>query len=91
VKAFGGRVIVRPDTISDKTDSGLYIPDTAKRQSQIGTVISVGDGYFQDAKLVQVRLDVGDRVVYGKYAGTDCELEGESLVILNSEEVLAIL
>jgi chaperonin GroES len=70
---------------------GLYIPDTAKEKPQQGEIVAVGPGKYEDGKLAPMTVKVGDRVLYGKYSGTEVTIEGENVLILRESDVLAVL
>ena len=94
VKPLGDRVIVAPDDEDEqRTASGLVIPDTAKEKPQLGSVLAVGPGEWNDEGKERVALDVskGDTVVYSKYAGTELKFEGKEYLILSSRDILAIV
>ena len=90
-KPLGDRIAVRPLPADEKTSSGLYIPDTAKEKPQQGTVVAVGPGRTEDGVHVDMNVNEGDRVLYGKYAGTDLTLDGEELLIMKESDVLGRL
>jgi chaperonin GroES len=69
----------------------LYIPDTAKEKPQQGEVIAVGSGRTEDGKRVPMEVKAGDKVLYGKYSGTEVTIEGEQLLILRESDILAIV
>ena len=81
------RVIVKPAKAEEKTAGGIIIPDTAKEKPQRGTVIAAGPGKKDEP----VTVKVGDTVLYGKYSGTEIQLEGEDLLIMRESEILAIV
>ncbi len=85
------RLVVRPSESEETTASGLVIPDTAKEKPQQGEVLAVGPGRRADStgELIPLDVQVGDRVVYSKYGGTEFTLDGEDLLILTSRDVLA--
>src|SRR5207253_5059211 len=85
------RIVVRTSEAEETTVSGLVIPDTAKEKPQQGEVLAVGPGRRaeQTGDLVLVDLAVGDTVVYSKYGGTEINIDGEDLLILNARDVLA--
>jgi len=92
LKPLGDRIVIRPLDPQETTKSGLVVPDTAKEKPQEGKVIAVGTGRLLDdgaVKALEVRN--GDRVLYGKYAGTEVSLEGEDYLILREEDVLAVV
>jgi chaperonin GroES len=87
------RIVVQPLEAEQTTASGLVIPDTAKEKPQEGKVIAVGPGRFDDAGSKRVPMDVkvGDKVLYGKYSGTEVTVDGEQLLILRESDVLAVI
>ena len=87
IKPLADRVIIRPTAAEEVTVAGIIIPDSAKEKPLKGTVLAVGPGTKDEA----MELKVDDVVLYGKYAGTEVELEGEKVLIMRQNEVLAIL
>ena len=87
VRPLADRVLVRPVAAEEKTVGGIIIPDTAKEKPLQGEVLAVGNG----TKDEQMVLKVGDKVLYGKYAGTELELDGEKLLIMRQNDVLAVI
>ena len=87
VKPLADRVIIRPAQAEEVTAAGIIIPDSAKEKPLKGTVIAVGPG----TKDEDMELKDGDTVLYGKYAGTELEIEGDKVLIMRQSEVLAIL
>ena len=87
------RIVVQPLEAEQTTASGLVIPDTAKEKPQEGKVIAVGPGRFDEAGTKRVPMDVkvGDKVLYGKYSGTEVTIDGEQYLILRESDVLAIV
>ncbi len=85
------RVVVRALEETETMRGGLYIPDTAKEKPQEGEVIAVGPGRFEKDKRVPMDVKVGDRVLYGKYSGTEVTIDGEQYLILRESDVLAIV
>ena len=86
------RVIVKQSEAEEKTKSGILLPDSAKEKPTMGKVIAVGPGKLDDkGKPMEVGVRVGDSVYYGKYAGTDVEVEGEKYVILRENDILGVL
>ena len=85
------RIVVRPAEAEEMTVSGLVIPDSAKEKPQQGAVLAVGPGRRseQSGEIIQLDIAVGDTVVYSKYGGTEINIEGEDLLILNARDVLA--
>ena len=87
IKPLADRVLIEPAEAETKTASGLYIPDTAKEKPQRGTVIAVGSGKKDEP----MELKKGDVVLYGKYAGTEINVEGKDYLMMRQSDVLAIL
>jgi len=87
IRPLADRVLVEPAAAEEKTASGLYIPDTAKEKPQKGTVVAVGNGKKDEPLTVQV----GDTVLYGKYAGTELSVEGSDYLIMREADIFAIL
>lgn len=87
IKPLADRVLVRPAAAEEKTIGGIIIPDSAKEKPLKGEVLAVGNG-TKDEEMI---LKVGDTVLYGKYAGTEIEIEGEKLLIMKQSDVLATL
>ena len=86
------RVIVKQSEAEEKTKSGIVLPDTAKEKPTKGKVIAVGPGKLDDkGKPMEIGLRVGDTVYYGKYSGTDIEVDGQKFVILRESDVLGVL
>src|SRR3954470_10274270 len=86
------RVIVKQSEAEEKTKSGILLPDTAKEKPTRGKVIAVGPGRNDDTgKPMEIGLRVGETVYYGKYSGTDIEVNGEKFVILRESDVLGVL
>ena len=87
IKPLADRVLVLPAQAEEKTASGIIIPDTAKEKPQRGKVVAVGNG-TKDEEMI---LKVGDEVLYGKYAGTELENEGEKYLMMRQSDVLAVV
>ncbi|MFH1331411.1 MAG: co-chaperone GroES [Actinomycetota bacterium] len=89
---LGDRVVVKPkEDLEARTKSGLVIPDTAKEKPQLGEVLAVGPGEYQEGKRIPLDVKVGDKVVYSKYGGTEVKLEHEEYLILSSRDLLAVV
>ena len=91
VKPLADRVVVKALEEAETMRGGLYIPDTAKEKPQQGEIIAVGPGRFEKDKRVPMDVKVGDKVLYGKYSGTEVTIEGEQLLILRESDVLAVI
>ncbi|MDR1543115.1 MAG: co-chaperone GroES [Prevotellaceae bacterium] len=87
IKPLADRVLVKPAEAETKTASGIIIPDTAKEKPQRGTVVATGNGTKDEEMLVKVN----DNVLYGKYAGTEIELENEKYLIMRQSDILAVI
>ncbi|RPH30629.1 MAG: co-chaperone GroES [Bacteroidales bacterium] len=87
IKPLADRVLVEPKEAEEKTASGIYIPDTAKEKPQKGTVIAVGPG----TKDVTMEVKVNDVVLYGKYAGTEINVEGKDYLMMKQSDILAVI
>ena len=91
VTPLADRVVIKPLEETEQMRGGLYIPDTAKEKPQQGEIVAVGPGRFEKDNRVPMDVKVGDRVLYGKYSGTEVTLDGEQLLILKESDVLAIV
>ncbi len=87
VKPLADRVLVKPAPIEEKTAGGIIIPDTAKEKPLKGEVVAVGQGTKDEEMVVKE----GDKVLYGKYAGTEIEIDGEAYLIMRQSDILAII
>ena len=87
IKPLADRVLVEPLAAEQKTAGGIIIPDTAKEKPQKGTVIAVGEGKKDEPMTVKV----GDTVLYGKYAGTEINVEGKDYLIMRESDIFAII
>lgn len=87
MKPINDRVVIKPATAEETTKGGIIIPDTAKEKPQRGEVVAVGPG--KDGNLMTVQI--GDTVLYGKYAGQEINFEGEDYLIMREDDVLIIL
>lgn len=87
VKPLADRVLVEPAAAEEKTAGGIFIPDTAKEKPQKGTVVAVGNGKADEPMTVQV----GDQVLYGKFAGTELNIEGKDYLIMRESDLFAIV
>src|ERR1044071_1730471 len=91
VTPLSDRVVVRALEETEQMRGGLFIPDTAKEKPQQGEIIAIGPGKYEDGKLVPMTVKVGDKVLYGKYSGTEVTLDDEQYLILRESEVLAVI
>ena len=93
IKPLADRVIVKPsDEAESKTSGGIIIPDTAKEKPQEGKVVAAGKGKLdENGKTVAMEVKVGDKILYGKYSGTEITVDGKEYMILREEDVLAVV
>jgi chaperonin GroES len=92
VRPLHDRLVVRRIEEKDTVKGGIIIPDTAKEKPQEGEVLAVGNGKVLDnGTKVSLDVKVGDKILFGKYSGTDIKIDGEDVLILREEEVLAVL
>ncbi len=91
VAPLSDRVVVRASEETEQMRGGLFIPDTAKEKPMQGEVLAVGPGRFEKDKRVPMELKVGDKVLYGKYSGTEVTIDNEQLLILREADVLAVI
>jgi len=92
VKPLSDRIVVKPAPAEEKTASGIILPDTAQEKPQIGTIMAVGPGKTSDTgDLVKMSLKKGDKVLYGKYSGTEIAVDGDDVLIMRESDILATL
>ena len=92
LKPLGDRVIVKPIEKKDEVRSGLIIPDTAKEKPQEGEIIAAGKGKIgEDGKLIPMDVKAGDKILYGKYSGTEVKLDGQEYLIMHQDDILGIV
>jgi len=90
LRPLDDRVVVKPVEAEERTAGGIVLPDTAKEKPQRGKVVSIGPGKLLDSgERGNLSVSVGDEVIYGKYSGTDIELEGDEVKILRETDILA--
>ncbi len=92
LRPLGDRVIVKPVEKKDEVRSGLIIPDTAKEKPQEGEIIAAGKGKIgEDGKLIPMDVKAGDKILYGKYSGTEVKLDGQEYLIMHQDDILGIV
>ncbi|MCJ7801591.1 co-chaperone GroES [Candidatus Neomarinimicrobiota bacterium] len=92
LKPLEDRVVVEPKEAEDKTASGIILPDTAQEKPQEATVVAMGPGKASDSgTIVKMTVKVGDKVLYGKYSGTEVTVDGKEYLIMRESDILAIL
>ncbi len=92
IRPLQDRIIVKRIEEETKTAGGIFIPDTAKEKPQQGEIVAVGKGKkTEDGKVIPLDLKVGDKVLFGKYAGTDIKIEGQDLLIMREDDILGVI
>jgi len=92
IRPLGDRLLVKRIEEEDKSKGGIIIPDSAKEKPQEGKVVAVGKGkMLDDGKMVALEVKAGDRILFGKYSGTDVKIEGEEHLIMREDDVLGIV
>ncbi|MBI4387372.1 MAG: co-chaperone GroES [Elusimicrobia bacterium] len=92
IQPLGDRVLVRPVEQKEVKKSGIIIPDTAKEKPQEGEIIAAGKGKVNDeGKVIPIEVKKGDRILFGKYSGTEIEIDGQEHLIMHQEDILGIL
>ncbi len=92
IRPLGDRVVVEPLEAEEKTKGGIILPDTAKEKPQEGKVVAVGKGKVDEkGNLIPMEVKVGDKVLYGKYSGTEVTVDEKQYIILREEDILAIV
>lgn len=91
IKPLGDRVVVKAQEAETQTASGLFIPDTAKEKPMRGTVLAVGPGKTENGTHIAMTVAQGDVVLYGKYAGTELQLDGEDVLVMRESDILGVV
>ena len=91
ITPLSDRVVVKASEDTEQMRGGLYIPDTAKEKPQQGEVLAVGPGRTDDGKKVPMEVKVGDKILYGKYSGTEVTIDLEQVLILRESDILAVI
>ena len=92
LQPLGDRVVIKPMAREEMTKSGIVLPDTAKEKPQEGMILAIGPGAFDaDGKRVAMDVKVGQKVLYGKYAGTEFKIEDDELLIVSQKDILAVV
>jgi chaperonin GroES len=84
-------VLVKPLEVKETKKGGIIIPDTAKEKPQEGEIFAAGKGKYEDGKLVPMELKKGDRVLYGKYSGTEIKIDDQEYLIMHQDDVLGLI
>ena len=92
VRPLHDRILVRRTQEEEKTAGGLFIPDTAKEKPQKGEIVAAGKGRVtEDGKILPLEVKIGDKVLFGKYAGTELKLDGQEYLMMREEDILGII
>ena len=92
IRPLGDRILVKRIEEEDKSKGGIIIPDSAKEKPQEGEVVAVGKGkLLDDGKIAPLELKAGDKILFGKYAGTEVKMEGEEHLIMREDDILGII
>jgi chaperonin GroES len=92
IKPLADRVVVKPAEAEEKTSGGIILPDTAKEKPQEGTIVAAGPGKVSDnGTKVPMEVKTGDKILYGKYSGTEVTIDGEEHLIMRESDILAII
>ena len=92
LKPLGDRVVVKAQEAKEVKKGGIIIPDTAKEKPQEGEIIAVGKGKLNDdGKLIPMDVKVGDKILYGKYSGTEIKMDDQEYLIMNQDDILGII
>jgi len=92
IKPIGEKILVKRLEAEEKTKGGIVLPDTAKEKPKEGKIIALGDGkLLEDGKRAEFQIKKGDRVIFTSYAGTEVTIEGEELMLMSEEDILAIV
>jgi chaperonin GroES len=92
MKPLADRVVIKPSAAEEKTKGGIILPDTAKEKPVMGEVVAVGPGKVSDdGKKIAPEVKVGDKVLYGKYSGTEVMIEGDEYLIMREADIFAIV
>lgn len=92
VRPLHDRILVRRMAEEEKTAGGLFIPDTAKEKPQRGEIIATGKGRItEDGKVLPLEVKIGDKILFGKYSGTELKLEGEEYLMMREEDILGVI
>lgn len=91
IKPLSDRVVVQADVAEETTSSGIIIPDTAKEKPQSGTVVAVGPGKIENGNKIEMTVKKGDKVLYGKYSGTELALDGQEYLIMRESDILGVV
>ncbi len=91
INPLADRVVIKALEAIEKTKGGIYVPDTAKEKPQEGEVMAIGPGKTEDGQLVKPEVKVGDKVLYGKYSGTEVTIDEDEYLIMRESDIFAVV
>ena len=93
IRPLHDKILVKRDEAQTKTDTGIYLPETSKDKPKTGTIQAVGDGALNTdtGKRIPLSVKKGDKVIFSSYSGTEVKLEGEELLIMSEDDILAVI
>ncbi len=92
IRPLSDRVVVKPSDIENKSAGGIVIPDTADKDKPIqGTIVAIGTGKYIEGKMLPLQVKVGDKVLFGKYAGTNVKLDAQEYLVMREEDIMGVL
>ena len=92
IRPLGDRLVVEPQELESKTAGGILIPDTADKDKPMqGTVLAIGQGRYVDGKMLPLQVKVGDKVLFGKYAGTNVKFSDKEFLVMREEDVMGVV
>lgn len=92
IRPLGDRLVVEPQEQESKTAGGIYIPDTADKDKPMqGTVLAIGQGRYVDGKMLPLQVKVGEKVLFGKYAGTNVKFAEKEYLVMREEDIMGVL
>ncbi len=92
INPLGDRIVVKPMEAEEKTKGGIILPDTVKEKPVEGTIVAAGPGRkSDDGKIVEMEVKVGEKILYGKYSGTEVTIDGEEYLIMRESDIFAIV
>ena len=92
IRPLSDRVVVEPNELETKTAGGIVIPDTADKDKPVqGTVLATGNGKYVDGKMQPLQVKVGDKVLFGKYSGTNVKLDDKELLVMREEDIMGVV
>lgn len=92
IKPLGDRILVKPSPAEEKSRGGIILPDTAKEKPVVGEIVAIGPGRkSDDGNLIAPEVKVGDKILYGKYSGTETTIDGKEYLIMRESDVFAVV